>query len=71
MFGFKKWMDANKRKKLTGFFSFAGRYLSDREVRLVVNYAVEKGYVYDADIPEEEIFRLLGCSLKKNHYDYE
>lgn len=59
MRGFQKWMNANKNKNLTGFFSINGRDLKDREVRLAVNYAVRKGYKYDSDIPVEELERLF------------
>lgn len=59
MRGFKNWMDANKNKNLTGFFSINGKDLKDREVRLAVNYAVRKGYKYDSDIPVEELERLF------------
>lgn len=59
MRGFQKWMNANKNKNLTGFFSINGKNLKDREVRLAVNYAVRKGYKYDSDIPIEELERLF------------
>lgn len=59
MRGFQKWMNANKDKNLTGFFSMNGKDLKDREVRLAVNYAVRKGYKYDSDIPVEELERLF------------
>ena len=59
MRGFQRWMNANKNKNLTGFFSMNGKDLKDREVRLAVNYAVRKGYKYDSDIPVEELERLF------------
>ena len=59
MRGFQRWMNANKNKNLTGFFSIGGKDLKDWEVRLAVNYAVRKGYEYDADIPVEELERLF------------
>lgn len=59
MRGFQKWMNTNKNKNLTGFFSINGKDLKDREVRLAVDYAVRKGYEYDADIPVEELERLF------------
>lgn len=59
MRGFQRWMNANKKKDLTGFFSIGGKDLKDREVRLAVNYAVRKGYKYDSDIPVEELKRLF------------
>ena len=59
MRGFKKWMDSHRKKNLKGFFSIGERELTDREVRLAVNYAVRKGYEYDSDIPVEELERLF------------
>lgn len=60
MRGFKKWMDAHPRKNLHGYFSVNGRDMTDAEIRRVVSYAVEKGYETDADIPSEELAKLLG-----------
>lgn len=59
MRGFQMWMNAHKKKNLSGFFSMNGKELTDREVRLAVNYAVRKGYEYDSDIPVEELERLF------------
>lgn len=54
--GLKKWA---WRKNLSGFFSFEGRMLSDKEVRAVVEYAISKEYEYDCDIPAEEVREVL------------
>ena len=54
--GLKKWA---WKKNLSGFFSFEGRMLSDKEARAVVEYAISKGYEYDCDIPEEEVREVL------------
>lgn len=62
--GLKKWA---WRKNLSGFFSFEGRMLSDKEVRAVVEYAISKGYEYDCDIPNEEVREVLKLKSK----DYE
>ena len=59
MRGFKQWMDEHPRQNLTGFFSHNGRDMTDAEIRRVVSYAVENGYETDADIPSEEIARIL------------
>lgn len=59
MRGFKAWMDAHPRKNLKGYFSVNGRDMTDAEIRRVVAYAVEKGYETDADIPSEELAKLL------------
>ena len=45
MRGFKKWMDAHPRQNLRGYFSVNGRDMTDAEIRRVVSYAVEKGYL--------------------------
>lgn len=55
--GLKKWA---WRKNLNGFFSVNGKELSDAQVRTVVDWAITKGYEYDADMPEDEVIELLG-----------
>lgn len=59
MRGLKKWIDAHLRKNLRGFFTINGRDMTDAEVRRVVSYAVEKGYETEADIPSEELARII------------
>lgn len=59
MRGLKKWIDAHPRKNLRGFFTLNGRDMTDKEVRRVVSYAVEKGYDTEEDIPSEELALLL------------
>lgn len=54
--GLKKWA---WRKNLKGFFSVNGKELSDAQVRTMVEWAIGKGYEYDADIPEKEVIELL------------
>lgn len=54
--GLKKWA---WRKDLSGFFSVNGKELSDSQVRKMVNWAIDKGYEYDADIPHDEVVGLL------------
>lgn len=54
--GLKKWA---WRKNLKGFFSVNGKELSDEQVRTMVEWAISKGYEYDADIPEKEVIELL------------
>ena len=58
--GLKRWA---WRKNLTGFFSVNGKELSDEQARTVVEWAIKKGYEYDADIPEEEVIELLKLNL--------
>lgn len=48
------------RKNLRGYFVFNGRELTDAEVRKVVEYGISKGYETEADIPDEELKKLLG-----------
>lgn len=52
----KKWA---WKKNLKGFFSVNGKELSDAQVRTMVEWAIAKGYEYDADIPEDEVIELL------------
>lgn len=48
------------KKKLDGFFNINGRYLSDPEVRKLVEYGISKGYETNEDIPVEEAIKILG-----------
>lgn len=59
MRGFQKWMKKHPRKNLTGFFNFGGEPMTHDQIVKVVNYAVEHGYETEADIPCEEIVKLL------------
>ena len=52
-------MKAHPKKNLAGYFSIGDRELTHNEVVKIVNYAVEKGYRTDADIPGEELAKLL------------
>lgn len=54
--GLKKWA---WKKNLKGFFSVNGKELSDAQVRTMVEWAINKGYEYDADIPSDEVIELL------------
>lgn len=58
--GFQRWMNEHPRKRTDGFFTFCGKELSHEQVKKMVNYAVEKGYKTEADIPSNEIVNLLG-----------
>lgn len=58
--GLKRWA---WRKNLSGFFSVNGKELSDEQARTMVEWAIKKGYEYDADIPEEEVIELLKLNL--------
>ena len=65
MKGFQRWMKEHPRKRTDGFFTFCGKELSHEQIKKMVNYAVEKGYVTDADIPTNEIVNLLGLEDAK------
>jgi hypothetical protein len=59
MRGFQDWMKRHPRKRTDGFFSFNGKELKHEQIKRIVDYAVEKGYRTDADIPGEEILKIL------------
>jgi hypothetical protein len=54
--GIKKWI---WRTNLNGFFIVNGKELSDAQVRKMVEWAIERGYKYNVDIPKEEVIELL------------
>lgn len=56
LLGLKKWA---WRKNLDGVFSVNGKELTDKQVRIMVEWAISKGYIYDADISEDEVIKLL------------
>lgn len=53
------------RKNLNGFFMVNGRYLTDDEVRKVVDYGISKGYETNEEFTDEEIINLLGWKNEK------
>ncbi len=59
MKGFQRWMKEHPRKRVSGYLIYGDRPLSHDEVKRVVNYAVEKGYRTEADIPDDELQKLL------------
>ena len=59
MRGFQRWMKHHPKKRTDGYFSFMGKELKHEQIKRIVDYAVEKGYLTDADIPGEEIEKLL------------
>lgn len=61
LLGLKKWA---WKKNLNGFFSVNGMTLTDQQVRTMVEWAISKGYIYDADIPEDEVIELLSINNK-------
>lgn len=59
MRGLHKWIQAHPRNNLRGFFTINGRDMTHDEVKRVVAYAVEKGYETEADIPSDELAKVL------------
>lgn len=55
--GLKKWA---WRKNLRGYFILNGRELTDKEVRMIVEYGISKGYRTEGDIPDDEVLQVLG-----------
>ena len=54
--GLKRWA---WKKNLEGFFSVDGIILTDKQVREMVDWAIQKGYECDSDIPFDEVVKLL------------
>lgn len=54
------------RKRLDGFFSINGQYLSDSEVRRIVEYGIAKGYETNEDIPTDEAIKVLGWNIQED-----
>ena len=54
--GLKRWA---WEENLDGFFSVNGIILTDEQVRKMVEWAINKGYKYDSDIPYDEVVELL------------
>ena len=54
--GLKRWA---WKKNLEGFFSVDGIILTDKQVREMVDWAIQKGYECDSDIPSDEVAKLL------------
>jgi len=65
MRGFQRWMKRHPRKRTDGFFSFGGKELTHEQIKRIVDYAVKRGYETEADIPANEVARLL--EEKKNN----
>jgi hypothetical protein len=54
--GLKRWA---WEKNLDGFFSVDGISLTDKQDREMVDWAIDKGYEHDSDIPSDEVIKLL------------
>lgn len=46
-------------KNLNALYTVNGKKLTDKQVRVMIDWAIEKGYKYDTDIPEDEVRELL------------
>lgn len=62
--GLKRW---TWRKNLDGFFSVNGVELTDKQIRKMVVWAIDKGYEYDSDIPCDEVVELLNLKVDGNN----
>lgn len=60
MKGFQKWMKEHPRKRVDGYFNLGDREMTHEEITKMVDYAVLMGYRTEADIPEEELAKVLG-----------
>lgn len=60
MKGFQNWMKKHPKRNLNGYFNLNGKPMTHEQVVKVVNYAVEKGYETEADIPSEDLIKLFG-----------
>lgn len=47
------------RKNLNGFFEIDGKPLSDKQVRLLVEIGISRGYETEADFSDAEIKEIL------------
>lgn len=59
MKGLQKWIHNHPRNSVAGYFTVYGHFLTNREVKRMVDYAVQKGYETEADIPESEYNNFL------------
>ena len=60
MKGFQRWMKEHPRKRVDGYFTLGDREMTHEEIKKMVDYAVLMGYRTEADIPEEELAKVLG-----------
>ena len=60
MRGFQKWMKEHPKKKVDGYFILGDREMTHEEIKKMVDYAVLMGYETEADIPEDELAKVLG-----------
>lgn len=60
MKGFQRWMKEHPRKRVDGYFDLNGRAMTHEEIKKMVDYAVLMGYRTEADIPSDEIRKVLG-----------
>ena len=65
MKGFQRWMKEHPRKRVDGYFNLGDREMTHEEIKKMVDYAVLMGYRTEADIPPEEIDKVLGLEGDK------
>lgn len=52
------------RHNLKGFFSHEGHELTDKEVRCLVNYCIDKGYETERKLPDDEYLSAISYQGK-------
>ena len=60
MKGFQRWMKEHPKKRVDGYFNLGDREMTHEEIKKMVDYAVLMGYRTEADIPEDELAKVLG-----------
>lgn len=48
------------KRNIGGLFVVGERQLTDAEARKVVDYAINRGYIYSSEIPDSEVMLMLG-----------
>ena len=65
LIGFRKW-NGGRSNNLFGLWRLDGRALTDREARIFVDRAIEAGYIFDEDVPEDKIREWIGWTKKES-----
>lgn len=64
MKGFQRWMKEHPRKRVDGYFNLGDREMTHEEIKKMVDYAVLMGYRTEADIPSDELMKVLGINVE-------
>lgn len=54
------------RRNMFGLWRLDGRWLTDAEARIFVDRAIEAGYKFDEDVPEDKIREWIGWTKKES-----